>query len=188
MKFNDNCVFKLYDSKINSKFYDKDKSELPEDIYFESDVGCLCVYEIEEGITELLESIYDEALDKGNFTSDYKYWTIRIDFTGNSYDFENAMDALEFFRNKNISGLESAYIYWSYRGVYVRTNFEISYDEGVVKKFEFSGFVRDLEVEVDGEIDHDVLASNMKYTDYLEDLEAEMVDMMENKYEFGSEY
>ena len=134
MKFNDNCLFKLYDLKKNSKFFDKDKCELSEDIYFEDDGKRIWVYEMEEGITELLELIYDRAFRK-NWSSleEDKCWVISIDFTDTSYKFKNPMDALEIFRNKSINDLESASIYYSCCGVYAYTDFEISHNEGIVK-------------------------------------------------------
>ena len=145
MKFNDNCVFKLYDLKHNSSFYDKNTCDvkevynLPDDIGFEEDGKWIYIYDIEEGITTLLELLYDKAYKElSAFRNDY--WSVDIDFTDNSYDFKNAKDALEIFRNKNISDFKSASIYNSSNGSYKFTDFKISHDEGIVKKIERRGF------------------------------------------------
>lgn len=137
MKFKDNCVFKLYDLKKNSEFFEEDGKRI-------------WVYEMEEGITELLELIYDRAFNKSRLTLELYYWAVNIDFTDSSYKFENAKDALEIFRNKNISDLKSASIYFDGCGVYSDTEFIISHDEGVVKKIKRSGYLEDL--LVDGQI------------------------------------
>lgn len=136
MKFKDNCIFRLYDLKKNNEFVEEDGKRI-------------WVYEMEEGITELLELIYDRAFNKYG-TSLEDLWEISIDFTDNSYKFENAKDALEVFRDKNTNDLKSASIYFSSCGVYAYTDFEINHDEGIFKKIKHSGYLEDL--LVDGQI------------------------------------
>lgn len=142
MKFKDNCVFKLYDLKKNSKFFDKDVFELPEDIFFKEDDKTVRVYGMEEGITELLELIYDKAF-KYEWITRNEYWSVSICFTDNSYSFENAIDALEVFRNKNINDLESVRVYTASDGRYRFTDFVISHDEGIVKEMEHGGWYQE---------------------------------------------
>lgn len=139
MKFEDNCVFKLYDLKKNSKIWDKEVFELPEDIYFKEDDKSVYVYGIDEGIAELLELIYDKAF-KYEWITRNEYWSVNIYFIDNSYKFENAIDALEVFRNKNISDLKSVSVYTASDGSYTFNDFVINYDEGIVNKIVSDGW------------------------------------------------
>lgn len=139
MKFEDNFAFKLYDLKKNSKFFGKDVFELPKDIFFKEDDKTVYVYDMEEGITELLELIYDKAF-KYEWITRNEYWSVNIRFTDNSYDFENAIDALEAFRNKNISDLKSVSVYTASDGSYAFADFVISHDEAIVKKIVRGGW------------------------------------------------
>lgn len=163
MKFKDNLIFKLYDLKKNSKFFDKDDKH----IY---------VYDIEEGVTELLELLYDRVFKKRSILDPYEYWSISIDFKDNSYKFENATDALEIFRNKNISDLKSASISFDSCGVYTYTDFVINYDEGVIKKMWRGGHIIDL--EVDKNINPEDIVKKWRYGAYLEYLSVDE----ENEY------
>ena len=149
MKFNDNCVFKLYDLKKKSKFYYEDicrfkeTRDLPDDAYFEENDNITYVYDLEEGITELLELIYNRACKESEMSisdSENKCWSVRIYFTDSKYDFKYAWEALEIFRNKNISDLESVSIYTASYGTYDFDDFEVSLDENIVKKTKRHGF------------------------------------------------
>lgn len=172
MKFKDNHLFKLYDLKKNSKFFDKDTCELSEDIYFEDDGKQVYIYDIEEGVAELLETLYDRFFKKyGSCLEDN--WGISINFTDNSYEFKNAGDALEIFRNKNISDLKSVNIDYDSCGVYCYTDFVVNYDEGIVKKIRRSGYIRDLSVDETGEVDYEIVAKKFRYAYYLEHLSVE---------------
>lgn len=187
MKFKDSNVFKLYDLKKNSKFFNKDICELSEDIYFEEDGKQVYIYDIEEGVAELLETLYDRFFKKyGSGSNLEDYWAISIDFTDNSYKFKNAGDALEIFRNKSISDLKSVSIDFDSCGVYCYTDFVVNYDEGIVKKIRRAGYIKDLDVKATGEVDYEILAKKIRYSDYLEEFSAE--DDWEDKNYLGSEY
>lgn len=149
MKFNDNCVFKLYDLKKNSNFYYeggfrfKETRDLPDNAYFKKNHDITYVYDLEEGITELLEIIYNRACEESEMSRaehEAEFCSVDVNFTDDRNSFRNAMDALEIFRNKNISDLEMVSIYTSSYGTYDFDDFRIIFDEGVVKRTQRHGF------------------------------------------------